>query len=709
MPPCSSTRDRPLVLVVDDDLVARELMRATLEHEGYAVAEAEDGRRGLESFEKLEPDLVIVDVHMPELDGLATCRHLRQRFPQDSTPILFMTGADDRESVDRAYDAGATDFIGKPLNLALLAHRVRFLLRANRSMALLQRSQASLARAQRIAQLGSWECYEDLGDMVWSEETYRILGVGAGSLRPSLQTFLRHVHPDDREAVRESIWEALHVSKAFNVQNRVLRPDGSVRYVHQQGELVLDGRAVTRLSATIQDVTEQRLAQDKIQHLANFDSLTGLANRRLFKDRLQRAVRSAAERNERLGVLYMDLDQFKRINDSLGHSGGDLVLQHVARLLLDMVRGSDLVGRVEDAESPRAEVSRLGGDEFTVLLSGIAEQTDAGDVARRVLAALPEPISVDGHEVSTTGSIGISVYPEDGEDAETLLKHADTAMYHAKERGRNTLQFFCESMNQATGRKLTLETRLRVALENGELQVHYQPRIDLRTGAMVATEALLRWEDPELGKISPKEIIPLAEDTGLIGSLGAWVLDTACTQNRAWQDAGYEPVRVSVNVSSRQFTHHDLRETVRRALDRSQMEPHHLELEITESVVLQDDEATALVLRDLKAMGVGVALDDFGTGYSSLSYLPRFPLDVLKMDRCFVRDVERDPSAAGIAAAVISMAHSLGATVVAEGVDSPGQRSFLQEQGCDEVQGFLVSGALPARELTRFLTRRRDD
>ena len=377
-------------------------------------------------------------------------------------------------------------------------------------------------------------------------------------------------------------------------------------------------------------------------------------------------------------------------------------------LIREKVRGTDVVSRLEDP-GLQTEVSRLGGDEFTILLSNIAEPDDAGEVARRILKALPEPITVDGPEISSTGSIGIAIFPEDGDDAESLLKHADTAMYHAKERGRNTHQFFCESMNQATRRKLTLETRLREALEHGDLEVHYQPRLDLSNGAVVATEALLRWEDPELRKISPKEIIPLAEDTGLIFAVGAWVLDTACAQNRAWQLEGYTPIRVSVNVSSRQFTHHDLRETVRHALDQSQMDPRYLELEITESVVLQDDEETALVLRDLRAMGVGVALDDFGTGYSSLSYLPRFPLDVLKMDRCFVRDVDSDPSAAGIASAVIAMAHCLGARVVAEGVDAEEQLRFLRDQGCDEAQGFLFSGAVPAPALTRFLTRRNDD
>jgi diguanylate cyclase (GGDEF)-like protein/PAS domain S-box-containing protein len=653
--PAGSLAQPPLVLVVDDDPVVRELARGALESEGYGVIEAGDGHQALRIYDELRPDLVLLDISMPDLDGLSTCRHLRVRYPQSTTPVLFMTGADDRGSIDRAYQAGATDFIGKPINLALLGHRVRYLLRASRNMAELKRSQASLSRAQRIAQLGNWECQGDLSEMVWSDETYRVFGTGPGAVKATMQNFLRYVHPDDRERVRQRIWDALHVSKSLNLENRVLRPDGTVRYVHQQGELIFDGRSVNRLSATIQDVTEQRLAQEKIERLANFDSLTGLANRRLFKERLARAIGAARERDHLVGLLYMDLDQFKRINDTLGHSAGDVLLQNVSRVILDKVRHSDVVGRVEeeDEEALENSVSRLGGDEFTVLLSRIKSPEDAGDVASRILAALPEPISVEGHEVSSTGSVGIAIFPHDGDDVETLLKHADTAMYHAKDRGRNAYQFFSHSMNEVTVRKLTLETRLRSAIENRELDIHYQPRVDLHTRRVVATEALLRWQDPDLGKVMPKEIIPLAEDTGLIIGIGAWVLETACAQNRAWQDQGFTPIHMSVNVSSRQFAHNDLRETLTRVLHESRLDPRYLEIEITESLVLQDDEATALVLRDLKAMGIRVALDDFGTGYSSLSYLTRFPLDILKMDRCFVRDIHRDPSAAGVSAAVI--------------------------------------------------------
>jgi predicted signal transduction protein with EAL and GGDEF domain len=351
-------------------------------------------------------------------------------------------------------------------------------------------------------------------------------------------------------------------------------------------------------------------------------------------------------------------------------------------------------------------ISRLGGDEFTVLLSKLEAPEDAGDVARRILRAIPEPIALEGHTVSLSASIGVAIYPVDGEDVETLVKHADAAMYSAKEQGRDNFQFFSRRINAVALRKVALESRLREALERDELRLHYQPRMDLRTGHVAAVEALLRWTHPELGVVSPREIIPLSEETGLITPIGEWVLRTACVQARKWQESGVGSIAISVNVSPRQFADKDLREVVGRVLRETGVSPRLIELELTERLLLQDNEETALVLRDLRAMGVTIALDDFGTGYSSLSYLARFPLDVLKMDRCFVRDVDHDTAAAGVAKAVIAIGHSLGARVVAEGVDSYEQERFLREQGCDELQGFLLAGALPEDEVVRFFKAR---
>jgi len=694
----------PLVLVVDDDRLARAMLRDSLEEQGFAVAEAANGIEALATFERLRPSLVLLDLHMPEPDGFEVCRGLRARHPGDATPILVVTADGAPHSLDQAYAAGATDFVAKPLHPTLLAHRIRYLLRGARALVELGQSQRSLARAQRIARLGSWEWNPYTSELRWSEEARRILGIGHAE-PTSWDRFWRVVHPADRDRVRSEMRERMRDKHSFRVNHRVVLDDGSVRHVDLQGEVAADGpEAGAWISGTIQDVTDQAHAQARIAYLASYDNLTGLANRRLFRDQLERAIVAAKMRGHMLGVLFMDLDRFKRVNDTLGHGAGDTLLQTVAERLRAHVRGSDLVGRVELDEPPA--ISRLGGDEFTVLLSKLEQPEEAGDVARRILQAIPQPIDVGGHEISLSASIGIAIYPVDGEDVETLVKHADAAMYAAKEQGRANYQFFSRKINASALRKLALESRLREALERDELKLHYQPRLDLKTGHVCAVEALLRWSHPDLGIVSPREFIPLSEETGLIAPMGEWVLRTACAQGVAWQQQGLAPIPISVNVSPRQFQEGDLRAVVGRVLRASGLAPRHLELELTERLLLQDDEETALMLRDLRAMGVTISLDDFGTGYSSLSYLARFPLDTLKMDRCFVRDVDHDPAAAGVAKAVIAIGHCLGARVVAEGVDTFEQERFLRDNGCDELQGFLLAGALPPEEAARFLTRR---
>jgi diguanylate cyclase (GGDEF)-like protein len=454
------------------------------------------------------------------------------------------------------------------------------------------------------------------------------------------------------------------------------------------------------MPGTLQDVTEQQRSQEKIRQLAHFDGLTGLANRRRFMEQLQKASERSRHGDHKMALLYMDLDQFKRVNDTLGHSAGDELLRSVSQTLFDKVRVTDLVGRPSISEDP--EISRLGGDEFAILLTKIRDRDDALLVAERILEALPTPVNVEGHEISTTGSIGIAIHPDDGEDVETLLKHADRALYHAKENGRNNFKFFTESLNSGAMKRLTMESRLRNAIENDQLRLHYQPRFDPTSDRLVAAEALMRWRDAELGQVSPREFIGIAEDTGLIEQMGAWALNEACSQSMRWQAAGQRPIPISVNVSTAQFRREGLIATLAEALETTGLDPSLLEIEITESLMLQDDEGTARLLREVRAMGIRVALDDFGTGYSSLSYLARYPLDLLKLDRSLVRDLSSDPHAQGIATAVISMAHVLGLRVVAEGVDQQGHLDFLKAQGCDEVQGFLLAKALEPDELVRF-------
>ena len=576
------------------------------------------------------------------------------------------------------------------------------MVRADRTREDFRASRESLEQLQRIASVGSWTLDSASHEMQWSGGVYDVLSLVRGEVKTDFESFSLCIHPDDRESARGLIEAAIEDRQRFDAGLRVVISSGAVRHIQLRGEPSADGE---KLQGTLQDVTEQRRAQEKIRALAQYDSLTGLVNRRRFMEQLQRALASARKRSERMALLYLDLDQFKRINDTLGHTTGDELLQGVAEILFDRVRSTDLVGRPwADRDS---EVSRLGGDEFAVLLTELGSRDDAGLVASRILDALPTPIRVADHEISTTASIGIALYPDDGDDVETLVKHADRAMYHAKETGRNNFQFFNESMNAGAMRRLTLETHLHSALEADQMRLVYQPRIDATSGRTLGVEALSRWTHPELGAVPPREFIPLAEETGLIVPLGEWVLREACAQTRAWHQAGHGELCMSVNVSTRQFGYHDLIASVTDALRGADLDPSQLELEITESVLLQDDEATARILRDLRAMGIRVALDDFGTGYSSLSYLARFPLDTLKLDRALVRDLTTSPSARGVATAVISMAHALDLRVVAEGVDDPEQAAFLREHGCDEIQGFLVCPPVEPDELVAFLATSR--
>jgi diguanylate cyclase (GGDEF)-like protein len=458
-----------------------------------------------------------------------------------------------------------------------------------------------------------------------------------------------------------------------------------------------------RIETMVRVASEQLRLRDEVAHAqsrADRDGLTGLASRQSFMKSVNDALSRAKRGGYPAALLYIDLDRFKGINDTLGHAAGDAILQQVARLLKGQVRPTDVVGSPGSPGS--AAVSRLGGDEFTVLLSKVRRAEDAGDVVRRILEVMKVPVSVSGHEISTSASVGIAVFPQDGEDAETLLKRADLAMYEAKARGPGAYRFYQPSMGQTLLRRLEIEGHLRYALERDELEVRYQPRVDLRSEIVAGVEALLRWNSRELGWVQPKEFIPVAEETGLIVPIGAWVLETACAQLARWQRLGWPGLRLSVNVSSQQFASSDVAKTATEALRFNGLPPETLELEITESLILGENDRTALALRDLRAIGVTLALDDFGTGYSSLSFLTRFPLDVLKIDRSIASQVTADPAAASVVEAVVAMGRRMGLRIVAEGVDALAQALQLRKLGCDEIQGFLISEALTAEEWGEF-------
>lgn len=493
-----------------------------------------------------------------------------------------------------------------------------------------------------------------------------------------------------------------HLNKAFATQQIQI-----FHYSQEAGGKTLDFEARITVGtddeamAIVRDITEQRHMEERIHFLAHFDSLTQLPNRLLFKERLHTAIEHDRHQDKTVAVIHMDLDNFKIINDTLGHDAGDLLLQGVAERLQRMLRTSDYITRQPQNE-PGAIISRSGGDEFTVLLTRIADAAAAMQAARRILETLSQPFRLRGHEIGVTASLGIALFPNDGADAETLIKNADTAMNHAKDEGRNSWRFYTQAMNNTLSRRLTLEHRLRRALENKELRLYYQPQVEITSGRIIGVESLMRWTHPDLGTVSPAEFIPIAEDTGLILPIGAWALREACAQNRAWSRLGFD-LRVAVNISGVQFRQPGFVAMVRDTLRDTGLPAHSLELELTEGVLLRNTEEILQTLREIKALGVHLSIDDFGTGYSSLSYLKRFPLDTLKIDRSFVCGLPNDSDDAAISSAIIAMAHALKFQVVAEGVENEAQLAFLRLKGCDLIQGYLFSPAVTAEALVTML------
>lgn len=496
----------------------------------------------------------------------------------------------------------------------------------------------------------------------------------------------------DAEFYRE-MWDTLHEKGHWQGEVWNRRKNGEVYPEWLSISVIWDDEGnVHRYAAIFSDITERKKAEERIKNLAYFDVLTGLPNRRLFTDRLSVAVANAHRHSHQMAIMFLDLDMFKRINDTLGHSIGDRVLETVSQRLVTAIREGDTV-------------ARLGGDEFTVLLPEIEHIDDAVRLARRMIDEVREPFIVEGNDLFITTSIGIGIYPDDGTTVETLLKNADTAMYRAKDLGRNSYQLYSAAMNAQSFERLAMESSLRHAMDRDEFDLAYQVKVDMGTGRMSGVEALIRWQHPDLGLVPPADFIPLAEDNGLIGAIGEWVLRTACRQNRTWQTQGLPAARIAVNISARQFHHGDLVETVKEALRVSELDPQYLELELTESAVMQHVEEAAEMLGELREMGVYISIDDFGTGYSSLSYLKKMPIDSLKIDRTFVQDMTEDSDDNAIVATIIAMGRALNLKVVAEGVETEQHVSFLRENGCDEVQGYLVSRPVSADNLISLFDR----
>jgi diguanylate cyclase (GGDEF)-like protein/PAS domain S-box-containing protein len=689
----STTRN---VLVIGNDPAAAEAIRAALAEpaeDRYATVWVSDLSPALARVGEGGIDIILLDLFLPDSHGIATFDQVFVAARR--VPVLVLTGRGQEDIAREAVRHGAKDRVLKehidryslPLVLRHILERT-----AVDNALFLERERAQVT----LNSIGDGVISTDLEGKVtylnlvaekmtgWSRDE------ACGRM---FSEVFRIIDGDTHEPAPNPMELAIRQNKTIGLpRNSVLIQrnglesaiEDSIAPIHDQ-----DGQ-VTGAVMVFRDVSEARVMKLKLSHLAQHDFLTGLPNRLLLNDRLNHAIALARRHGSQVAVLFLDLDRFKHINDSLGHAIGDKLLQGVGKRLEAAVRGSDTV-------------SRQGGDEFLVVLSEVQHAQNAARHAEKIIAALSAPHAIGQHDLQVNVSIGISIFPDDGQDAETLIKCADTAMYDAKENGRNTYQFFKPDMNVRAVERQSVETHLRHALERGEFVLHYQPKTNLETGAVTGAEALIRWLHPERGLLPPAQFVPIAEDCGLIVPMGQWVLREACRQARAWQKAGVSTVPVAVNISALEFRHKDFLAGVRAILAETRLEPRYLELEVTESILMQDVVSTTAVLHALKSMGVLVAIDDFGTGYSSLNYLRQFPIDSLKIDQTFVRDSTTDPDDAAIVSAVISLGRSLRLRVIAEGVETRDQLTFLKTRLCDEGQGYYFGRPMVAEKFVQLL------
>ena len=797
-------------LVADDDPIIRTLASAALSRLGFEVSSAADGRRALDLACDVDFDLVVLDVQMPGLDGFEVCQALRALPAYRLTPILMATGLDDNASIERAFDAGASDFVSKPLNLTLLDHRVRFLMKSATALRELEEKRVQLDEALQLAHMAHWSFEPGSNAVMATDAGYKAYGFEGR--RVTFADMNERIHPEDRALVWDHFQRLVNGTAGDSIayDHRFVRPDGDVRHVHavlrayrngdgrlerivgsaqdvterhsldeamrlwsrviettSEGMLIADGELrplqinsaftlitghsleavkadpalafpqelrslisaelrargtwqgeyqavrrdgeryhqwlnvgqlrdargeITHHVAMFSDISALKRSQSRLNYLASHDPLTGLPNRAALTRHLEDTIQNDAACGRHTGVLYVDLDRFKNVNDSLGHPFGDRLLR-------------EIVKRV-GAEIPEGQMlARVGGDEFMVVLAALDDEAQAERIARAILASLQEAFRLQHYEFVIGASIGVCTHPRHGNSVDELVKNADTAMYRAKEQGRNRYQVYTEKMSADILERMSLEADLRLALTRGELELYYQPKVNLSDGAIVGAEALIRWHHPQRGEIPPDRFVPVAEDSGLIADIGPWVIEEAARAAARWHRAPFGLKHVAVNVSGPQIWSSDFVDHVRRTINRNGIAPETLQIEITETLVMSDAtrDDTMRRLDALRVLGVTMAIDDFGTGHSSLSYLKRLPVSILKIDKSFVRDIASDVNDEAIVRAIIALADSLQLELVAEGVETEAQMRWLRSAGCHLGQGFLFARPVPAATFEALL------
>ncbi len=716
------------ILVVEDSTASLQLLMKRLSEQGYIVYPASNGELALEFLQSTLPDLILLDIKMPGMNGYEVCRRLKVDERLASIPVIFLSALEDEHDKVQGFQAGGVDYITKPFHPEELLARVGTHLRlreltegleqqvnartedltiANKRLQKeitehryaeeeLKRTNERLALATSAGHMGVWD-WDIVNDkLIWDDRMFELYGIKREDFTGAYQAWLHSVHPEDRAASHEFSRRTMQGEHEYDTEFRIVWPDGSIRFIKAYGHITRDTEhRPVRVTGVNFDITERKAAEAQIEFLACYDALTGLLNRALIQDRIQAMLANARRRRNKLALLFVDLDKFKTVNDSLGHAVGDGLLVEVAMRLKRWTREQDAI-------------ARLGGDEFLVVAPDILEVADVTAAANRIIDSMRTGFLVGDHMLNVTCSIGISLFPEHGADADTLMKNADAAMYYSKLSGRNTYNLFSEEMSAEAAKRFALQNSMRAALDNGEFFVVYQPQLDIATGKISGCEALLRWMHPELGLVPPEEFIPVAESSGLIVPIGRWLLRTVCRQARQWRDEALPALPIAVNVSAFEISRTDFFPEIKAAIMEAEISPECLELELTESLLISNAESIREMLRDMKNIGLKLSIDDFGTGYSNLSYLRRLPIYKLKIDRSFVEDLTLDPDDTAITRTIIAMAKSLNLKVLAEGVETPIQMSFLRDHGCDEVQGFLFSKPLGAAELAKKIRKECD-
>ncbi|MBL4584420.1 MAG: EAL domain-containing protein [Pseudomonadales bacterium] len=700
--------DTPLILVVDDEAMMRVLAGESLRQAGFDVIDAVSGEQAIQIIEEQEPDLILLDVIMPGMNGFEVCTWLRTKHNDQRTPVLIMTGLEDSDSIDKSYDVGATDFITKPINYAVLNHRIRYILRQKGITDELRISEERLQLTQEVAQLGHWESIPDDPYIYLSQAARKIFGDDFSEGKILRETFYERIHPEDIIKLETTLQRAVKTISAVQLDFRITGSDGIQRILFLDLEPVVKKGQLQKLSGVFQDITDRREAEQHIHQLSHFDDITGLPNRSYFLDGLSKKVRYAKQKRKSVAVFMLGIDNLKVINQSLGREASNQLLSELSKLFERFIRIRNTNKKMVASQgslNPNSEndlLSSLGGDEFAFALWGVRQAEEAGWIATALMHLVKAPIELCGQEVVVTCSIGVSFFPLDGVDPDNLLKNSEAALHHAKSISKGGYQFFSESMTWQSTRRLTLESEMRVALEQKQFTLHYQPKVNIKDHSVSGVEALIRWIHPEQGFISPGEFIPVSEETGQILEIGKWVLETACKQAKRWVDQG-TPLCVSVNVSMLQLRDYDFCQLVSRMLQVYELDPKLIQLELVESMLMDSMDDNSQKMRVLRDLGVTIAIDDFGTGYSSMAYLSELPLDVLKIDKTFIDSLVDKDNPAAIVEATIALAHALDLKVVAEGVEEKVQVDTLIKLGCDEIQGYYYSRPLAVSDFDPWL------